>query len=138
MKGLHSISFEMAPTLTGRRERGRMRHTQAARRSNNQLQSQPRRSNRLLNNQVQNQDQIQPRRSVRLQAQNQLQNNDNDNEDDFGRDVLSENFKIALNLIPTYFVSFDIGQMDLKCSKCGAFNWNLEKTGGCIYVYNVL
>lgn len=55
-------------------------------------------------------------------------NNDNDN--DNGVDILSDSFKVALNLIPRNFDSYSLGCMNLICRFCGSKHFASEITSG--------
>lgn len=69
----------------------------------------------------------QNRNHARLRRQ-ALRNSRSNNDDDNFIDLLSNTFKIVLNLIPRDFYSFDCGEMNIRCMCCTAKHFKGEAT----------
>lgn len=67
---------------------------------------------------------------------NDIRNSDNQNieiqniNDDNLIDLIVDDFKVALNLVPRRFESFTIGEMNLICQSCDAKHFSSEITAG--------
>lgn len=76
-------------------------------------------------------------RNNRRNRYNRTPNNSQNELENIPVNFLNESNKVALTSNLTNFESFNIGEMNVSCSKCGAVHFNDEKTGGANDEFNL-